>query len=315
MQKIRREILPQDIAIWAYMAILSTLILIYRHNLPNWQSYLFFNLLISTVAFGAYSFLIAPNGWQRFFRHIYPLLIYIFLYEESGKLVLLIHPAYFDHLVQSLELAVFGVHPTIWLETLYHPWTNEFLMLGYVSYYFLMPILGISLYLKNRIKELDHFMLTISIGFYISYITFILFPVAGPHRSLAYLEGKQLTGPVFTSLAKWLIAKYGIHGGCIPSSHVAVAFATLILALRYNRKLGYILSPFVFALCIGTFWGRFHYFTDMVTGLMVGTFAVWVADRIMQARSAREAAGLYSLTSNTPLSKPRILLDDKEISG
>lgn len=315
MQKIHREILPQDIAMWAYMAILSALILIYRHNLPNWESYLYFNFFITTVVFGAYWFLIAPNGWQRFFRHLYPLLIYAFLYEESGKLVLLIHPGYFDHLVQRLELALFGVHPTIWLERLYHPWTNEIFMLGYVSYYFLMPTLGISLYLKNRIKELDHFMLTISIGFYVSYTTFILIPVAGPHRSLAYLEGKQLTGPLFTPVAKWLIANYGIHGGCIPSSHVAVAFATLLLALRYNRKLGYVLIPFVFALCIGTFWGRFHYFTDMVTGMMVGTFAVWVTDLIMLARSARETAGLYSITPGASLRKPGILLDDKEMSG
>jgi membrane-associated phospholipid phosphatase len=315
MQKIRREILPQDIAMWVYMAILSTLIVIYRHNLPNWQSYLYFNFFISTLVLGAYWFLIAPNGWQKFFRHLYPLLIYVFLYEESGKLVLMIHPGYFDDLVQRLELALFGVHPTIWLERLYHPWTNEIFMLGYVSYYFLMPTLGISFYLKNRIRELDHFMLTISIGFYLSYLSFILIPVAGPHRSLADLEGKQLQGPIFTSMAKWLIAKYGIHGGCIPSSHVAVAFATLILALRHNRKLGYILSPFVFALCIGTFWGRFHYFTDMVTGLMVGSFAVWVTDRIMLARRAREKAGLYSITSSASLRKPGILLDDKEISG
>ena len=281
MPRIRRNILPQDIVMIIYLALLSSLIVTFRQNIPQWQSFLFFNLSVCLTVFGAYWYLVAPNGWQKFLRHLYPLLVFTFLYEEVGRLVLMIHPKYFDGLVNRLELAVFGNYPTIWLEKLYHPWTNELFMLGYVSYYFLMPTLAIALYLKNKIKQVDHVMLAISIGFYVSYITFLLIPVEGPHRNLVHLEGKELVGPIFTPFAKWLIDTYGIHGGCIPSSHVAVAFVTLLLAFRFYRKLGYILTPFVFALCVGTFWGRFHYFTDTVTGLLVAWIAVWVTDKFL----------------------------------
>ena len=155
---------------------------------------------------------------------------------------------------------------------------------------------------------------SISIGFYVSYLTFILIPVEGPHQTLVHLEGKELAGPVFTPFAKWLIAQYGIHGGCIPSSHVAVAFATLILAFRFYREVGYILAPFVITLCIGTFWGRFHYVTDMVTGLMVGGFAVWVADAILAGRKVRESE-MVTAGVQPQAVKPTILLEDSELDG
>ncbi len=307
-----RKILPQDIAVWVYLGILSVLIIAYRHNLPSWRSFLWFNFFMAGLVFLIYRFLNAPNGWQKFLRHVYPLLLYTFLYEESGRLVLLIHSGYLDFWVQRLELAAFGVHPTIWLERLYHPLLNDLFMLGYLSYYFLMPTLAIALYVRNRIREMDHFLLAISIGFYFSYLVFILIPVEGPHRNLVYLEGKQLTGLLFTPFAKWLIGNYGIHGGCIPSSHVAVSFATLLLALRFNRKLGYILMPFVITLCIGTFWGRFHYLTDMVTGLMVGWFSVLVADRILAIRRI-EAYYSEITPQEKPILKPGYLLEDKEL--
>ena len=286
-----RRILPHDVAMWVYLGILSGLIVIFRENLPRWQNYLFFNFSAAFLVFGAYWYLNAPNGWQRFIRHIYPLLFFTFLYEESGRLIHLVHPIFFDHLVNQLEMAALGVYPTIWLENFYHPWLNEIFMLGYVSYYFLMPTLAVALYLKNKIQEIDHFMLAVSIGFYISYLTFILFPVEGPRRYLIAFEGREFLGPVFTLFAKWVIGNFAIHGGCVPSSHVAVSFITLILALRFYRKVGLALTPFVITLCIGTFWGRFHYITDTASGLILGWFAVVVADLLMARISGRIGAG------------------------
>src|SRR3990172_8021488 len=82
-----------------YLALLSSLIVTFRQNIPQWQSFLFFNLSVCLTVFGAYWYLVAPNGWQKFLRHLYPLLVFTFLYEEVGRLVLMIHPKYFDGLV------------------------------------------------------------------------------------------------------------------------------------------------------------------------------------------------------------------------
>ena len=71
MQKIRREILPQDLAMWVYLAALSVLIIAFRYNLPKWKSYLLFNLFVGLLVYGIRWFFVAPNGWQKFFRHKY----------------------------------------------------------------------------------------------------------------------------------------------------------------------------------------------------------------------------------------------------
>ncbi len=281
MQHGKTKLLPQDIAVWLYLATLSLLIFTFRNNLPNWHNYIYFNLTLGAISFCVYWFLLTENGWQKFLRHLYPLVLFTFLYEESGRLVKLIHNHFLDDRLVNFELSVFGAHPTIWLERFYHPVPNEVFMIGYVSYYFLMPTLAIALYLKNKIAEINFFMLIISTAFYISYLSFIFFPVEGPKHRLAALEQTELSGPIFTPLAKWVIGNLGIHGGCFPSSHVAVAFITLVLAFQYCRKVGYVLAPFVITLCIGTFWGRFHYVTDMLAGIVLGGLVLWAVPRFI----------------------------------
>ena len=56
MQKIRREILPQDLAMWVYLAALSVLIIAFRYNLPKWKSYLLFNLFVGYWFMGSAGF-------------------------------------------------------------------------------------------------------------------------------------------------------------------------------------------------------------------------------------------------------------------
>ncbi|MFQ6002708.1 MAG: phosphatase PAP2 family protein, partial [Candidatus Zixiibacteriota bacterium] len=224
------------------------------------------------------------NPWIKFFRHFYPLLFFILLYEETRHLVHVIFPGWFDPLINRLEVGIFGVHPTVWIQKFISSVLNEYLMFTYSFYYLLLLILGLGLFLKNKIEELDNLTFTSAVAYYISFLGFIFFPVEGPKHALIDLHNLKLEGVFFTPLAQGLIKVAGIHGGAMPSSHVAVALVVLIYAKRHHRVLYHILSLPILSLFVSTVYGRFHYVSDVVAGLLVGAVSMLLCDKIIKKK-------------------------------
>jgi membrane-associated phospholipid phosphatase len=293
-RKNNSKFLPVDKATLFYLTILSLLILVFRSNQENWLIYVVFNFAVCvSIVLIAGATNHNSNPWIKFFRHFYPLLFFILLYEETRHLVHIIFPGWFDPLINSLELQVFSVYPTVWMQKFISPVLNDYLMFSYSFYYLLLLILGLGLYFKNKIKELDKLTFTSAVAFYISFLGFILFPVEGPRYALMDLHNFKLGGAFFTPLAQGLIKVAGIHGGAMPSSHVAVALVVLIYARRHYRLLYYILSLPILSLFVSTVYGRFHYVSDVVAGLLVGWGSIILCDRIIkrdQTNSRRQVS-------------------------
>jgi membrane-associated phospholipid phosphatase len=275
--------LPVDKATFLYMAALSLLILVFHANLPNWAVYLGFNLCIClAVVLIAHTLNSRAGGFAFFFRHWYPLLFFTLLYEETRYLIHLIFPHPFDPLINQLELAVFGVYPTVWAQKLIYPGLNEFMMFSYSSYYFLLAALGLGLFLRRKFREFDGLFFTSAVAYYVSYLGFILFPVEGPRFALLSQHQIELNGGFFTSLAQGLIHMAGIQGAAMPSSHVAVAFVLLVYARRHHRTFYWVLLPLVISLTVSTIYGRFHYVSDVMAGMLVAAFSILLCDRVIK---------------------------------
>jgi membrane-associated phospholipid phosphatase len=273
-------------ATFIYMAVLSLLILIFHANLTRWLNLLGFNLCVCLFMFLVASILDhKPTGWRFFFRHFYPPILFTALYEENRYLIHMVFPNLFDNLINRFELTVFGIHPTIWMQKFISFGLSEYMMFSYVFYYFLILILGLGLFFSHKIRELDNFFFTTAITFFFSYLGFIFFPVAGPRFALADLHHVELGGGLISHFAQYLIGRAGIQGGAMPSSHVAVALVVLVYANRYHRLLFYVLSPLVFSLFVATVYGRFHYVSDVIAGLLVGAISILVCDRIIKDQS------------------------------
>jgi membrane-associated phospholipid phosphatase len=275
-----------DKATLIYMAALSLLILIFHANLTNWMTYIIFNLGICVAV------VLIANGlnhkagrWSIFFRHWYPLIFFILLYEETRHLVHLVFPQSFDPLINQLELAVFGVYPSVWMQKFICFGLNEYLMFSYCFYYFLLVVLGVGLFFSHKVKEFDDLLFTSAVAYYISYLGFVLFPVEGPRFALVANHQLEINGGFFTSLAQSLINFAGIQGGAMPSSHVAVAVVVLVYAKRHHRILYYVLSPLIASLLISTVYGRFHYVSDVGAGILVGGVSLLLCDRLIRKKS------------------------------
>ncbi len=212
-----------------------------------------------------------PTGLTRFCRVWYVPFLYVFLFEEIGQMIHVLRPIMFDPWVLGLENRLFGGYPTLWLQRMASPWLTEVMSLFYMSYYFLIPVLGLGLYFRGELERLNDFLLTTSMTFFFCFLHYLAMPVAGPiflpetlPFSLVSLHGGQLT-----SFEQWLFFKGAIQGGAFPSSHVAVAFVVLFFAVQYGR-FPYIFALTVAGLAVSTVYNGYHYGVDVIYGIGVG---------------------------------------------
>jgi membrane-associated phospholipid phosphatase len=271
-----RTFRPEDTALLTYLAGISVFVTLFNKGVDAWWVYvLSHSVAICIIIF----WLRYARGRQgkviHFFRHWYIVILYTVFYEQIDAFILGLHGRYLDHLVYNFEKAVFGIHPSVWLERLASPVLTEIMSIAYHSYYWLIPLLGFSLYLRKEFAAFRQMVFTVSIAFFVSYFGFILFPVEGPRYALGNLYQGPLDGYLVTRIQN-LIMEYGdIRGGCMPSSHVAVALAVLLLAWTYRRRMAIYLTPVVTLLCISTVYKRYHYVSDVIGGLVVGVLAFW----------------------------------------
>lgn len=210
------------------------------------------------------------NKVVHFFRDAYPLLFLFLFYEELEGLIHIIFPKPFDYLVNELELAIFGVYPTVWLQNIMKPWLTEFFVYSYFSYYFLIAIPAITLYALGKKGEFHEFSVNVMLAYYVSFIIFVLFPVHGPRFTLASLHTLPLKGYAFSEIHAYFMGMGAYKGGAMPSSHIAATFVSLLMMKRYEKRIYYPMLPLVAFMILSTIYGRYHYVSDAVAGLLVG---------------------------------------------
>ncbi len=204
-----------------------------------------------------------------------PILFIVLIYESLGNLIQYLHPD-IDQTLIRIDRWLFGVEPTLWMQRWIVPWLTDLLSVAYVSYYFLPFVLVLVLYLKNR-PGLNRAIFTLTLGYYISFIGYILFPAVGPRYSITSLYLVPLEGSFITDWVRdGLNAIEHNRRDCMPSGHTQIALTVLYLAYRYERILFKIFLPFVCGLIFSTIYLRYHYVIDLMVGaaMAVGTLIV-----------------------------------------
>ena len=227
----------------------------------------------------------ASRFW-RFWRHWYPHLFFLFCFEELGKLVHLVSPAWQDAKLIAFDQWLTGVNPSLWLERFAHPALNEFMQFAYFTYFVFLLILGGILYYRHDWESYWCVMTYTAVGYVFGYVISIFFPVQSPWFTFAGMWHGDLTGGPFTALIN-LIEKCGrVHGAAFPSQHVAGAVAALWGAWRHKRWLFWIFLPLVLCMCVSTVYVRNHYVADVFGGIVTGTLGYVIGSCIMKTRGA-----------------------------
>lgn len=283
---------PVDILCGAFLALLLLVVAAGWERLPRPGALaLEYALLLAAAAAIAAVGGSRPQGGWRFLHSFYPVVLILAIFDSLAGVVGYVIGPDQDAALMAWDLALFGVHPTLWLERIVTPWLTDLMHLAYVAYYFLPLILCGRLYARGRQGDFDLSVFTVILTFFLSYIGYILVPAQGPRALLAPLQTVSLRGLIVTeAIRNTLETLEALKRDAFPSGHTAVVVVVLALAWRYDRRLFWPALPVVLALIVSTVYTRYHYAVDVLAGLLLAALCTLLGPPLYR-RLSRLTAG------------------------
>jgi membrane-associated phospholipid phosphatase len=280
---MRPALKPVDLLSIVFIALLAIVTLVSLSVVSNWPQFIFkyslFALIIISLA------VLDRNTSGRTFFHILhafiPIVIIFLVFNSLGELIPRIRHQYYDNDLIRIDYALFGTHPTVWMERFNTVLLTGLLQIAYISYYFMPISLGTILFLKKKQYEFDSAVFTICLCFYLSYIGYLLVPAVGPRFTLNQVQTMELqTGPLSQWIQSTLDGLEQNKTDAFPSGHTAVALVSLFYAWKSREKvLFWILVPAVSALIISTVYLRYHYVVDVIAGVLLAALTILIAPK------------------------------------
>lgn len=278
-----------DINCTVYMGLIGVLLIFFHKTVDNWPLHIVIHAgfvigILEIVRLGE------KHPEKKLFsilRTFYPIVIILYAWEELAVLQPIIFGSYWltDTLVRWDKL-IFGIHPTVWLQNLYNPWLDELMNFIYAAYYTFFLLAPLIFYIRKK-KEVSFAIYSLATFTYLSnFFLFYFLPALGAKTAplLEDLHVKEHTGFLFVELNRIIQAKGGIACGAFPSSHVAGALVWALSALRYDKKLGYIIIPFAIGIGFSTVYMTLHHAVDPIAGYIWGVFSFVLALKLIKIR-------------------------------
>jgi membrane-associated phospholipid phosphatase len=291
-----------------YLAFGGLFVLFFHGGLlAGWQAY----IAVHAAVMLAVHVLIRVgdrNAFLRMLRAFYPMILFSFLYVETHVLDNLFHPTPLDGWFIDLDQRLFGTQLCrTMMSALPYPLVSEVLYAAYASYYVMVFGVGMLIYFGHR-HAFYKYITVVSFVFYLCYATYAFLPVMGPigtvsgetfRGALAEVGPRVLPpgfyrGPMFRLMGFiYGTVEPEMGGAAFPSSHVAVALATLWFSWTYLKRLRYLHLMLVILLCLATVYCGYHYAVDVLAGLLTAAILVPVGailyDRLEKSVPASDA--------------------------
>lgn len=231
------------------------------------------------------------TGFMGFLRAAYGVAICPLFYAELATLNRFFTERFFDGMMQDWDAALFGGQPSMDL-SVWLPWLpfSETLHLAYFAYYAIVPAALIGAYATRGVDALARAAFGVAAAFFVCYLIFAVFPVAGPRYEFVRIGG-EISDGTFYQLVHSLLEGGSSKGTAFPSSHIAASLAAVLGAAREDIRWFWLLLIPEISLALGTVYGRFHYGVDALAGLAVA-IGVWlITPALFRALERRQPAG------------------------
>ncbi len=271
MNKIRLRPVSFDYLMLSFPLVLTLLTLVFA-PVSQWFTLLPLNIMLLVIILLTITIpQETPRQALLIWRYWYPIVIVPIIYKHLGHYIHLIFPQSFDQTIVALETRILGTPLNFWIPRLQTPWLTEIMHIAYAFYWVSIPITAVLYWRLNQRRAFQELVSGILTVFFISYLIFIFFPVYGPRFYLAERLSIHFTGIWLTPTLRSIVQQGGLKGGAFPSSHVAVAVLNYFyLKVYYPRFAHRFFLPSVIMLSLGTIYGQFHYFTDVLAGIGLG---------------------------------------------
>jgi membrane-associated phospholipid phosphatase len=278
-----------DICCLTYMALIGFLLIFFHKTVTNWSLYVFIHaaIVISILEIVRLGEKYPDKKILLILRMFYPIAIMLYGWEELEILVPMFFGSYWaTDMIVSWDKLIFGVHPTIWVQQFYQPWLNELMNFFYVAYYPFFILIPLSLLVYKKKQEVFAVFSMACFTYFTNFFLFYLLPTLDPYNVpiLQALQIKQQTGYLFVEINRIVQARAGIITGAFPSSHIAGALVWVLAALRYNRKLGYVLAPVIFGMGFSVVYTGLHHAVDPIFGYIWGAACYLIALKLIKKR-------------------------------
>ncbi len=271
--------LPYDILNSIFVAFLLGLSAVFRHRLPNVGHlvcvYLGLLLMITLCS-------VLPADFDKrisLIHFFYPLILVPIVFESLGNLIIYINLHFWDPTLARLDTLICGVAPCVYLQRFIRPWLTEILQLAYISYYFMPAILGIAFWCRKD-KRLPSAIFTTLLGFYISYIGYLLFPALGPRFYLADPHCVYEHTFLAKQIAHCLNVLEHNKTDAFPSGHTQISLMCTYFAGYLGKKWAAIYAILTTLLIISTIYCRYHYLVDVIAGILLAGICLKIAPKL-----------------------------------
>lgn len=277
---------------------MSVLLLIFHSKIEKWYLLIISNLtavILITLVIIRYESGNKKSSALKIIRFWYPVIMILFIFKENYLIVHQVNPIDIDDVLIKLDQKIFfGVNPTQWIYRFSNPLLTEIMEIIYVLYYLVIVIFGLELYFKKRYDDFKYSILILFMGFYLSYILYILFPAVGPRFHLHNFASidTELPGVLLTKFLRAII-NFGesipagvsnpqdyVQRDAMPSAHAAIVILLAYLSRKLKLKSFYFYLPYCILMIISTVYLRYHYVIDLIAGAVLALISIWIGNLI-----------------------------------
>jgi membrane-associated phospholipid phosphatase len=278
---MRPVLRPSDLLTLFFLVLLSCLAGFSASVNPQWTILLatYAALAILILAAAVYRTRVGSAKRGFYLSVVATVMTVSIVFNSLGALIAGMHTTTFDASLIAVDHAIFGVHPTVWMERLISPLLTGLLQFAYISYYSIPISLGVVLIARGRFGEFEEVLFGILLCFYLSYVGYLLVPAIGPRFTLSHLQTADLQfSPFIETIQDTLNGLEKNKTDAFPSGHTAVSLMSLYYAWKKREKKLFVgLIPVVTGLIISTVYLRYHYVIDVIGGMALTGLTIALA--------------------------------------
>lgn len=229
----------------------------------------------------------AATELKTIFRDWLPLSCVLIVFSNLPQYTGYIQPTVLDDLLAEMELQIWSVQPTIWIEQFTHPILVDLMSISYSFHFPLSLGLAFGLYIFNHRVCFREFATAFIFCNILGFTLYLMFPT-GPPR--IFLDGlyQNASLPSFTGIYGWTQALWDTNHpiprlSSFPSLHVAYSTLTLIFVTKKSHWPAHVrrwavplVGTMAGSVWLSTIYLRHHWTPDIAAGWALAGVSVIV---------------------------------------
>lgn len=181
-----------------------------------------------------------------------------------------------DGVLHGIDALLVGETPSILLQHWVTPWLTELMSACYQLFFPYLFIATVGYALRGQRVARSAFAGLFSL-YGLGFIGYTFVPALGPYLAFSGEFSTPLIGGPITDYNANLVREFSTGVDVFPSLHVAVTAYLLLIDRRYTFQRFRILLLPCAGLWFSTFYLRYHYLIDMLSGFALAGFGYWMA--------------------------------------